>query len=159
MPRLVRLQQNGTAIATDDFRPLPEASSAALPDGRLALVLEADVDPVAIAADVARASLIAIHIKAFTDGRAYSLARLLRERHGYAGELRAIGDVQRDQVLYLARCGFDSFALRDDQDPTQAIAALAELSIAYQANVREPRPLFARRLQQAGAAVGAASDR
>jgi uncharacterized protein (DUF934 family) len=53
------------------------------------------------------------------DGRGYSLARLLRGRHGYAGELRAVGDVLRDQLYFLQRCGFDSFALRADQPPEE----------------------------------------
>lgn len=143
------MQSNGTAVVTDDFRPLPESDRGALLDAHLALVLEADVDPASIADELRRATLVAIHIKVFTDGRAYSLARLLRERYAYLGELRAIGDVLRDQVLYLARCGFDSFALREDQDPAGAIAALAEFSEAYQTNVREPQPLFARRVLRA----------
>jgi uncharacterized protein (DUF934 family) len=63
--------------------------------------------------------LIAIRFPVFTDGRGYSLARLLRGRHGYAGELRAVGDVLRDQLYFLQRCGFDSFALRADQPPEE----------------------------------------
>lgn len=113
--------------------------------GRIGVWLEADADPAAIAPDLAHFGLIAIRLSSFTDGRAYSLARLLRERHGYRGELRAIGDVQRDQLHYLSRCGFDAFALRADQDPTQALSAFGDFSEAYQASVERPAPLFRRR--------------
>lgn len=74
--------------------------------------------------------LIAIRFTVFTDGRGYSLARLLRTRHGYAGELRAVGDVLRDQLYFLQRCGFDSFALRADQPPEEALAAFHDYSWA-----------------------------
>ena len=83
----------------------------------------------------------------FVDGRGYTLARLLRERHGYRGELRAIGDVLRDQLYYLSRCGFDAFAMRADQVPQQALSAFDEFSEAYQASVERPEPLFRRRLK------------
>ncbi len=74
--------------------------------------------------------LIAIRFPVFTDGRGYSLDRLLRGRHGYAGELRAVGDVLRDQLYFLQRCGFDSFALRADQPPEEALAAFHDYSWA-----------------------------
>lgn len=77
-------------------------------------------------------SLIALNFPVFTDGRAYSQARLLRQRLGYRGELRAVGDVLRDQIAYMARCGFDAFALRNDQEPQECQSALAEISISYQ---------------------------
>lgn len=74
--------------------------------------------------------LIAIRFPVFTDGRGYSLARLLRGRHGYAGELRAVGDVLRDQLYFLQRCGFDAFQLRADQPPADALAAFQDYSWA-----------------------------
>jgi uncharacterized protein (DUF934 family) len=114
--------------------------------GRIGVWLEADADPETIAPDLAHFDLIAIRFASFTDGRGYSLARLLRERYDYRGELRAIGDVLRDQLFYLARCGFDAFALRADQDPARALSALADFSEAYQASVERPQPLFRRRL-------------
>jgi uncharacterized protein (DUF934 family) len=64
--------------------------------------------------------LIAVRFPKFGDGRGYSIARLLRERYGYRGELRAVGDVLRDQLLFMKRSGFDSFSLREDQDPDEA---------------------------------------
>lgn len=68
--------------------------------------------------------LVAIHFPLFTDGRGYSLAHLLRRRHGYTGELRAIGDVLVDQLALMAQCGFNSFSLRADQPPAAALVAL-----------------------------------
>jgi uncharacterized protein (DUF934 family) len=115
--------------------------------GRIGVWLEAGADPAAIAPDLARFDLIAVRFANFTDGRGYSLARLLRERHGYRGELRAIGDVLRDQLYYLSRCGFDAFTLRADQNPEQAPSAFDDFSEAYQASVERPEPLFRRRLK------------
>jgi len=115
--------------------------------GRIGVWLEADADPEAIAQHVARFDVIAVRFTSFVDGRGYTLARLLRERHGYRGELRAIGDVLRDQLYYLSRCGFDAFALRADQDPERALSALDDFSEAYQASVERPEPLFRRRLE------------
>jgi uncharacterized protein (DUF934 family) len=114
--------------------------------GRIGVWLESDADPAAIAHDLPRFGVIAIRYASFTDGRGHTLARLLRERHGYRGELRAIGDVLRDQLYYLSRCGFDAFALRAGEDPAQALSALDDFSEAYQVSVERPVPLFRRRL-------------
>lgn len=84
-----------------------------------------------IAADAGRLALIALEFPAFRDGRAYSTARLLRERHGFKGELRAVGQVLRDQFLFMQRCGFDAFEV----DEAQAAAwqqAIGEFSVFYQ---------------------------
>lgn len=105
-----------------------------------------DEDPEAIAADLEHLALVALHFPKFSDGRGLSTARLLRERYGYEGEVRALGDVLRDQLPFLERCGFDAFVLRDDQDPEAALASFSELSDAYQGTVSEPLPLFRRRL-------------
>jgi len=107
--------------------------------------LATDADPAVLAPDIAALDVIAIRFTSFTDGRGYSLARLLRERHGYRGELRATGDVLRDQLYYLASCGFDAFALRDGEDPRAALRAFADFSEAYQASAARPSPLFRRR--------------
>ncbi len=113
--------------------------------GRIGVWLEADADPATIAPDLSRFDVIAVRFASFTDGRGYSLGRLLRERYGYGGELRAIGEVLRDQLYYLSRCGFDAFALRADQNPLQALSAFDDFSEAYQASVERPEPLFRRR--------------
>ncbi len=112
---------------------------------RLGLRLEPHEDPAAIAGDVGLFGVIAVNFPKFGDGRGYSIARLLRERYGYKGELRAIGDVLRDHLLFMARSGFDAFALRDDQDGQEALAAFDDFSEAYQSSVERPLPLFRRR--------------
>ena len=107
-------------------------------------------DPAAIADDLDVLALVAIEFPAFTDGRGYSIARLLRERYGWKGELRAVGEVLRDQLFYLARCGFDTFALSEGQSAEAALAAFADFSESYQSGV-DRGPLFARRLASAQA--------
>ncbi|NIO40358.1 MAG: DUF934 domain-containing protein [Burkholderiales bacterium] len=91
-------------------------------------------------------ALIAVHFPVFTDGRGYSTARLLRQRYGFKGELRAIGDILRDQLYELARCGFDSFSLREDQDPIAALRAFDDFSEVYQA-AADRSALFERRFR------------
>ena len=114
-------------------------------DGRLGVLLAPADEPAEIAADLPRLALVAIDFPQATDGRGYSTARLLRERHGYTGELRAVGQVGRDQLHHLARVGFDAFALRPGEDAVDALAAFDDFSEAYQASVERPQPLFRRR--------------
>jgi uncharacterized protein (DUF934 family) len=113
--------------------------------GEIGVWLKPDDDPDALADDVATLPLIAIDFPKFTDGRGYSIAQLLRTRYRYAGELRAIGDVLRDQLYYMRQCGFDAFAVRADRSLEDALKALSDFSDGYQSTVREPRPLFRRR--------------
>ena len=114
-------------------------------DGGLGVWLDSDEEAEDIGADVANFQVIALNFPAFTDGRSYSNARLLRDRFGYTGELRAIGDVLRDQLFYLHRCGFDAFAIRADKDPYEALQGLKDFSVTYQSSTDEPMPLFRRR--------------
>jgi uncharacterized protein (DUF934 family) len=104
-------------------------------------------DPDALAGDVARLPLIAVDFPKFADGRGYSTARLLREKYRYTGELRAIGEILRDQLYYLRQCGFDTFALQPGRNVAEALAAFGDFSDNYQATVAQPVPLFRRRLQ------------
>ena len=113
--------------------------------GRLGVWLAGDADPGEIAQDLEHFELIAVQFTSFTDGRGYSIGRLLRQRYGWRGELRAIGDVQRDQLFYLARCGFDAFALRAGEDVATALEAFDDFTEPYQAAVDRPLPLFRRR--------------
>jgi uncharacterized protein (DUF934 family) len=85
-------------------------------------------DPELLLPDLPTLPLVAVHFPAFTDGRGYTIARLLRSRYCYRGELRAFGDVLRDQVYFLARCGFDALQLRADQSPEAALQALGDYS-------------------------------
>jgi len=117
--------------------PRPEAGEV--------IRLEPHDDPAACAARLADAARVEVRFPKFSDGRGYSIARLLRERHGYRGELRAVGDIQRDQLYYLSRVGFDAFLLREGEDPEAALAALGDFSEAYQASAERSLPLFRRR--------------
>jgi uncharacterized protein (DUF934 family) len=114
--------------------------------GRLGVWLDANEDPEAVAGDLHRFVLVAVNFPKFADGRAYSIARLLRERYGYQGELRAIGDVLHDHLHFMKQCGFDAFLLREDQDAREALSALDTFGEGYQTSVLRPVPLFRRRL-------------
>lgn len=85
-----------------------------------------------IAADLAHFDLVALEFPTFRDGRAYSIARLLRERYGFAGELRAVGNVLRDQFMFMHRCGFDAFEVADEEQVEAWRKAMDEISIWYQ---------------------------
>ena len=115
------------------------------PEAGEVLRLEPGDDPAKVADRLGAAARVEVNFPRFADGRGYSIARLLRERHGYTGELRAVGDVQRDQLFYLSRCGFDAFLLREGEDAEGALAALRDFSEAYQASVERPQPLYRRR--------------
>jgi uncharacterized protein (DUF934 family) len=96
------------------------------------ILFESNENPVDIGPDLQQLSLIALRFPKFTDGRPYSTARLLRERCNYAGELRAVGAVLRDQLLFLKRCGFDTFEIAKAQSGSDLSRAFSELSVAYQ---------------------------
>jgi uncharacterized protein (DUF934 family) len=99
----------------------------------LGLRLHSDQSPEAIADDVGRFALIALEFPKFRDGRAYSYARLLRERYGFKGELRAVGDVLMEQVFFMVRTGFDAFDLQQSPDPVAAFqTALKDFTVWYQ---------------------------
>jgi uncharacterized protein (DUF934 family) len=98
-----------------------------------------------IAVDLGNLQVVAIDFPQFADGRGYSTAALLRGRFGWRGELRAIGDVLKDQLFYLSRVGFDAYAVREGKDLEDAVKALNDFSETYQAAVDEPLPLFRRR--------------
>lgn len=98
--------------------------------------------------DVATLPVIAVDFPKFADGRGYSIAYNLRTRLGYKGELRAIGDVLRDQMFYMQRVGFNSFATRPDRNIHDALKSLSDFSEKYQASVDENLPLFKRRMRQ-----------
>ncbi len=111
----------------------------------LGVRLEASDEPADLAADLSRIALIAIDFPKFTDGRGYSIARLLRERLGYRGTLRAVGDVLRDQLFYMLRSGFDSFAMKHQDMIDDALSSYRVFSEGYQTSVDRPVPLFKRR--------------
>lgn len=147
--------ENAWCVSYDE-EALPEQRPAFVPlalwqanqqDAELAPLLTSDTAlNTEVAAEVSKATAIAVDFPAFTDGRGYTIARLLRERYGYSGEVRAVGDVLVDQLEYMRRCGFTAMALRDDQHPEDALRALSFISVRYQPDVEERQALFERRL-------------
>tara|TARA_R110001592_G_scaffold88520_1_gene260672 strand:+ start:6377 stop:6862 length:486 start_codon:yes stop_codon:yes gene_type:complete len=107
--------------------------------------LESGQGPERLEPFIEQLALIAINFPKFVDGRGYSYARILRDRYNYQGELRAIGDVLHDQLFYLKRCGFDSFAVREDKDIEVAKTGFTDFTETYQGATDQPQPLFRRR--------------
>ena len=114
-------------------------------EGRLGVRLASDEPPELIAADLEHLALVALEFPAFRDGRAYSYARLLRERYGFAGEIRAVGDVLLEQLHFMARVGFDAFELTSADPAGDFAIAQAEFSVWYQPAADERRTAVERR--------------
>ncbi|TXT28987.1 MAG: hypothetical protein FD131_2769 [Rhodocyclaceae bacterium] len=113
---------------------------------RIGLLIQPDERVEDIAADLDYFIVIAVNFPKFVDGRGYSTASLLRQRYKYQGELRAVGDVLHDQLFYMQRVGFDSYALKDGKNAIYAIeAGFSTFSDAYQASTTQPQPHFRRR--------------
>lgn len=118
------------------------------------LVLANDADVEGIAADLGAVASIALAFPKWTDGRAYSQARLLRVRYGFAGEIRATGEVLADMLPLLARTGFDAVALRAGESRATAERALAFFPDGhYQGDLVQPQPLFVRQAAPPAAAA------
>ena len=132
MPTLIR----GRRVVSEST-PSPEQGEV--------LRLEPTDDPAAVVERLARVTRVEVHFPKFGDGRGFSIGRLLRERHGYTGELRAVGHITRDHLFFLESCGFDAFELRDGEDARAALAAFDDFSESYQASPKRPLPLFRRR--------------
>jgi uncharacterized protein (DUF934 family) len=98
----------------------------------LGIRLKSNEHPEAIAPDLDRFDVVALEFPAFKDGRAYSSARLLRERYRYDGEVRAVGEVLRDQLQFMLRCGFDAFEYAGLTAAEEAVAAFDEIGVVYQ---------------------------
>jgi uncharacterized protein (DUF934 family) len=141
-----------------DDQPLPEGpSTVSLPrwqDGQevliehgapLGLRLGAADAVDSLADQLGAFELIVLDMAAFTDGRVFSQARLLRERFGYRGELRARGDFIRDQMFFLSRVGVNAFEFPEGTDINDKLKAFGEFSVTYQAAHDDPRPLYRRR--------------
>jgi uncharacterized protein (DUF934 family) len=137
--------QDSWIEATADA-PLPEVDALLVPyaiwkehrealmqrNGRLGVRLAADQPPQLIAGDLDRLDLVALEFPTFRDGRAYSYARLLRERYGYRKELRAVGNVLRDQFLFMHRCGFDAYEIAHPDAAQVWRKAIGEFTVFYQ---------------------------
>jgi uncharacterized protein (DUF934 family) len=122
-----------------------EQSQTLLKRGNVAVVIKGDEQPELLAAYLDKLPLICVNFPAFTDGRGYSIARLLRERFNYQGDIRAIGDVLLDQLFFMRRCGISSYLLKEGLDGTKALGYLKTIGESYQTAVDIPQPLFRRR--------------
>lgn len=163
MPRLIK----GEAIVEDSWQWIEDKSTPleALPEGAvmvplalwqsardalldrgeaLGIWLDSDEEAETIADDLEHFTVIGLNFPAYADGRNLSNAVLLRSRFGFRGELRALGDVARDQLSYMRRCGFDAFQIPADRDPEHELGGLTVMRDYYQGDVLEPQPLFRR---------------
>lgn len=127
--------------------------------GEVGVWLAAGEDVATLADNLDVLAVIGLHFPKFTDGRSYSAATLLRTRYGYEGELRAIGEVLRDQFNYMTRCGFDALEPRaeryTDDELEAALASIDDFTQPYQRSVKDPLPLFRRIDRGAGPQVQA----
>ncbi len=122
----------GTPSIVSLDRWLAESDRLSGHDAPLGIRLRNDQSPAQVVEDLSRFDVVVLHFPAFVDGRAYSGARLLRERYGYKGEIRATGDVLRDQYALMLRCGFDAFEVADDIDVEAWRDSAESISGAYQ---------------------------
>ena len=142
-------------VEVADDAPLPEGAPAIISLARLTgdaasfagrnaplgVSLPSNTRPEAVAGLLDRVSLIAIQFPVFKDGRGFTIARTLRERYGYTGEIRAVGHILPDQYVFLLRCGFTTAAIPDGVDAARFRQAIGQYDIAYQAAVTDDSPL------------------
>ena len=123
--------------------------------GPLGIRLRSDQSPALIAEDLHQVSLIALDFPKFTDGRSYSHARLLRDRYGFEGELRAVGNVLRDQFQFMLRCGFDALEVADAGLADVWQQVVGEIVHVYQRASDRSLPAWALRLSETPPAAAA----
>jgi uncharacterized protein (DUF934 family) len=164
MPTLIRLTDGRFEAAEDRFTDVPDdeptplgdvivsmarfqaEGEGLLADGRAVGVrVEAGETVDALAYDLPRIAVVSLVIPKFRDGRAYSSARLLRQRYGYKGEVRAVGDVLREQALFMTRCGFDAFEPADGSAPESWAEAAGAYRHVYQRAADGRQPIYVER--------------
>ena len=146
------LFEDGAAWNGEAFALIPLATALAQADrvraaAPVGIWLAPDDEPEQAVPLFGSIELIAVQFPKFGDGRGFSTAALLRSRHGWRGDLRAVGDVLRDHLFFMKRVGFDSFALRADRSVEEAVASLSDFSDSYQGSVDQPLPAFRRNFQ------------
>jgi len=112
--------------------------------GLLIATHEAIEDVIAEVKDINAFALVAVYVERFADGRIFTIGNLLRTRYGFKNELRAVGDVLRDQLFFLKRSGFNSYLIRADRSATEALASLKDFSEPYQGAVDIAQPAWRR---------------
>lgn len=121
-----------------------ERAELAARSGRLGVRVPSDTFVEEIGAVASTFAVIAIELPKYTDGRGYTIARLLRQRYGYRAEVRAVGNVLRDQLQLLERCGFDTFEIDPSKDANRALSGFTDFTVKYQTAVDETQPLWRR---------------
>jgi uncharacterized protein (DUF934 family) len=161
----VRADDRFTAVPDDDgvphgdvivsFTRFQADAGALLNQGRdIGVRLESDQSVDDLAYDLPRIAVVALVFPKFGDGRAYTSAWLLRERYGFKGEIRAVGDVLREQAGFMVRCGFDAFEPADGSTPEQWATAASRFRHVYQRGADDREPAFAERAATVGANHG-----
>jgi uncharacterized protein (DUF934 family) len=164
MPTRIKLIEGGYELVEDPFtmvsddREIPpgdviislarfqENGDRLLSEGRsVGVRVESHEDIEPLAYDLPRLAVVALAFPKFGDGRAYSAARLLRERYAFAGEVRAVGDVLREQAGNMVRCGFDAFEPADGSTPDDWAQAASRYRHVYQRGVDARTPAYAER--------------
>jgi uncharacterized protein (DUF934 family) len=139
MPKLIT--KTGIADCADAPESMPHLADWLAHPETVAVRLTPDDDYLALLPHLAKLTLIAVNFDDFNDGRGFSVGRRIREA-GYSGELRATGSFIRDQLQYLARCGFDAFAMAEDIAEESVQSSLNAFSVYYQAAQDDPLPRF-----------------
>jgi uncharacterized protein (DUF934 family) len=164
MPKLIRWRDGHAAAAEDQFTAVADDQDLPAGDVILSLArfqsegdrligegrkvgvrLESHEAVESLAYDLPRVALVALAFPKFRDGRAYTSARLLRERYAFKGEIRAVGDVLREQAVFMARCGIDAFEPADGSSPQVWDRAVGRYRHVYQAASDGRAPAFAER--------------
>lgn len=164
MPTRIKLEAGKMVVVEDAFTHVADDQPLATGDVILSLTrfqaegdrllsecrqvgvrLEPDEEIEALAYDLPRIAVVAVAFPKFRDGRAYTSARLLRERYGFTGEVRAVGDVLREQAGFMVRCGFDAFEPADGATPEQWQVAAERYRHVYQRAADNRAPAFAER--------------
>ncbi len=139
------LAESGAVIVSLE-RWLNESVELRKRNEHIGVSLRNDQSPSQIIDDLEAVSLVQLDFPAYTDGRAYSAARLLRQRYGFKGEIRAAGNVLRDQYPLMLRCGFDSFIVNEGIDVAAWQASAEAIGTPYQtAADNDTRPVWAKR--------------
>jgi uncharacterized protein (DUF934 family) len=171
MSQLIKLNSGRFALSDDRFTCVPDDdvvphgdvivsfarfqadAGTLLNQGRdVGVRVESDQSVEALAYDLPRIAVVALVFPKFGDGRAYTSARLLRERYGFKREIRAVGDVLREQAGFMVRCGFDAFEPADGSTPDQWAAAAGRFRHVYQRGADDRDPAFAERVARASGA-------
>jgi uncharacterized protein (DUF934 family) len=169
MSKLIRIEDGQAVEAEDRFvfiaddEPAPETGDVIVSlarfqsegDGlmasgrRLGVRILPSEEAESLAYDLPRLAVVALYFDKFRDGRPYSNAVLLRERYGFTGELRAVGDVLREQAQFMLRCGFDAFVAADGSSAVEWLAATQRYRHVYQGGADHRTPIYAERAGEA----------